>query len=44
MSAREIAVLSVEALKYDREAYMELLQDENYEEITDSIAEFIAEE
>ena len=44
MNAREIAVLAVEALKYDREAYMELLQDENYEEIIDLIAEFIAEE
>lgn len=44
MSAREIAELAVEALKYAREEYLELLQNEDYEEIVDSIAEFISEE
>lgn len=44
MSVREIANLAVEALKYDRETYMELLQNENYEEITYLIAEFLVQE
>lgn len=44
MNCREIAELAVGAIKYEPETYLELLLEENYEEITDLIAEFLAEE
>lgn len=44
MSAREIAELAVKALEYDSETYIELLQNENYEEIAYLIAEFLVQE
>lgn len=44
MSAREMAELAVEALKYDSETYIELLQNENHEEIAYLIAEFLVQE
>lgn len=44
MSAREMAESAVEALKYDSETYIELLQNENYEEIAYLIAEFLVQE
>lgn len=44
MSTQEIAELAVEALKYDTETYIELLQNEDYEEIAYLISEFLAQE
>lgn len=44
MSAREIAELAVQALEYDKDTYIELLQNENYEEITYLIAEFLVQD
>lgn len=44
MEAREIAELAVAALKYAPETYLELLQNEDYEEIEYQITEFISEE
>lgn len=44
MSAQEIAELAVQALRYDSETYVELLQNENYEEITYLIAEYLVQE
>lgn len=44
MSAREIAELAVGAIKYEPETYLELLLEEDYEEITDLIAEFLVQE
>lgn len=44
MSAQEIAELSVAALQYDSETYIELLQNEDYEEIVYLIAEFLVQE
>jgi len=44
MSAREIARLAVQALEYDKETYIELLQNENYEEIAYLITEFLVQE
>lgn len=44
MNSREIAELAVQALEYDKETYIELLQNENYEEITYLIAEFLVQE
>lgn len=44
MNSREIAELAVQALEYDTETYIELLQNENYEEITYLMAEFLVQE
>lgn len=44
MSAQEIAELAVQALEYDKETYIELLQNENYEEIAYLITEFLVQE
>lgn len=44
MSCGEIAKLAVEAIKYEPEVYLELLQETNYEEIMYLIAEFLAQE
>lgn len=44
MSAQEIAKLAVEALMFDNKTYVELLQNEDYEEIEYLIAEFLIQE
>ena len=44
MSAQEIAELAVQALEYDNETCIELLQNENYEEIAYLITEFLVQE
>ena len=44
MSAQEIAELAVQALEYDNETYIELLQNEHYEEIAYLITEFLVQE
>ena len=44
MSAWGIAKLAVQALEYDTETDIELLQHENYEEITYLMAEFLVQE
>jgi hypothetical protein len=44
VSARKIAKLAVQALEYDKETYIELLQNENYEEIAYLITEFLVQE
>lgn len=44
MNARQIAGLAVTAIQYAPEEYMELLQNEQYDEMADAMAEFIAEE
>ena len=44
LSAQEIAELAVQALEYDNETYIELLQNENYEEIAYLITEFLVQE
>lgn len=44
MNSREIAELAVQALEYDKETYIELLQNENYEEIAYLMAEFLVQE
>ena len=43
MNAREIAKLVTEALKDEREDYMEWLENEEYEEIEDGIFGFLTE-
>lgn len=44
MSAREIAKMIVEALKGEREYYLEWLQNEEYDQIADELTEYLTEE
>ncbi len=41
MNAREIAKLVTEALEFERETYLEWLENEEYEAIEDEIFEFL---
>ena len=44
MSSREIARMIVEALESERETYLELLENENYQEIEDELCEWLSAE
>ena len=44
MNCREIAKMITEALKSERESYLELLENEDYEEIEDELCEWLAAE
>lgn len=44
MSAREIAKMIVESLAGEREYYLEWLQNEEYDQIEEELAEYLTEE
>lgn len=44
MSAREIAKMIVEAMKSEREYYLEWLKNEEYGQIEDELTEYLTEE
>lgn len=44
MSAREIAKMIVEALESERDFYLEWLKNEEYDQIEDELAEYLATE
>ena len=44
MSAREIVNMIIEALRSEREYYLEWLQNEDYEQIADELTEYITAE
>lgn len=44
MSAREIVKMIVVALQNEREYYLELLQNEEYDQMEDELTEYLTEE